>query len=211
MVLCWTASFCLKDTGLWTEAHWLLGHFWCNTSCDRCPCLDNMARQMFFLCPFSSSLFPTCHICIFLSVLTYFFPKTSLATAPSHFRATLQDSSGVYILPQMNWILYRHPGQKIGRRNNSPMAECSWVTCIKEWRDTTFKQTLAVLALARIYYHTCMCMMCKHAYQILYLYVMVCKYKYYNLDTLNCETQRYSNICSLATSMNSLFKSMFVI
>lgn len=56
-------SFCLtKDTGLWTWAHWLPGHFWCDTSCDRC----------FSPCPFSSSHFPICHTCIFLSTLTYF-------------------------------------------------------------------------------------------------------------------------------------------
>lgn len=75
----------------------------------------------------------------------------------------------------------------------------------------TLKQTVAALALARIYCHICMYMMCKHIYQILYLDVMVCKYEHYKLDALNCETQRYSTICSLATNMNSLFKSVFII
>lgn len=65
----------------------------------------------------------------------------------------------------------------------------SWVTCSKEWRDGTFKQTVAALALARthslsrVYVYDVQ----THIYQILYLYVKVCKCKYHILDTLNCE------------------------
>lgn len=75
----------------------------------------------------------------------------------------------------------------------------------------TFKQTVAALALARTNSLSHVYDVQTHIYQILYLYVKVCKYKYYILDTLNDETRRYSNICSLATNMYSLFKSMFVI
>ena len=84
----------------------------------------------------------------FPSIFMYFSSHTSFATVPSHFRAILQD----FLVCTYCHILARYTDtqdRKPGGQMILLWQTVSWVTCRKEWRGMTFKQTVAALALAR--------------------------------------------------------------